>query len=106
MLDFFAWYCSICQAHRPDLVKLRDKYKGEGLIVLAINDSSLKTLDEINAKMGPLEGGALSHVPLRTVPRPLRERAEALRSSDTFSRQAANRSTCRAAGCGPCAAAA
>jgi thiol-disulfide isomerase/thioredoxin len=52
VLDFFAYYCSICHEHKPDLVKLRDKYNG--LVVLAVHDSSLKTLDEMNAKMEPV----------------------------------------------------
>jgi thiol-disulfide isomerase/thioredoxin len=54
VLDFFAYYCSICHEHKPDLMKLRDKYKGDGLVVLALHDSSLKTLDEMNTKMGPV----------------------------------------------------
>ncbi|MGE5193809.1 MAG: redoxin domain-containing protein [Deltaproteobacteria bacterium] len=54
VLDFFGYYCSICHAHKPDLVKLRDKYKGQGLVVLAVHDASLKTLQEMNEKMGPV----------------------------------------------------
>jgi len=54
VLDFFAYYCSICHAHKPDLQKLRQRYEREGLVVLAIHDSSLKTLDEMNAKMEPI----------------------------------------------------
>jgi thiol-disulfide isomerase/thioredoxin len=51
VLDFFGYYCSICHAHKPDLVKLRDKYERQGLVVLAVHDSSLKTFDAVNAKM-------------------------------------------------------
>jgi peroxiredoxin len=54
VLDFFAWYCSICHAHKPDLVKLRDRYKDQGLVVLAIHDASLKNLEAMNEKMGPI----------------------------------------------------
>ena len=54
VLDFFGHYCSICHAHKPDLVKLRDKYQDQGLIVLAVHDASLKTLVELNEKMGPV----------------------------------------------------
>lgn len=54
LLDFFAYYCSICHAHKPDLVKLRDKFEAKGLVVLAIHDASLKTLEEMNEKMGPV----------------------------------------------------
>jgi thiol-disulfide isomerase/thioredoxin len=54
VLDFFAYYCSICHAHKPDLVKLRDKYGDQGLVVLAVHDASLKTVEEMNEKMGPV----------------------------------------------------
>lgn len=54
VVDFFAYYCTICHAHKPDLVKLRDKYASQGVIVLAIHDSSLKTVDEMHAKMVPI----------------------------------------------------
>jgi thiol-disulfide isomerase/thioredoxin len=53
VLDFFAYYCSICHAHKPDLVKLHEKFERQGLVVLAVHDSSLKTLDQMNEKMGP-----------------------------------------------------
>ena len=54
VLDFFAYYCSICHEHKPDLVKLHEKYGPRGLVVLAVHDASLKTLDEMNGKMGPV----------------------------------------------------
>lgn len=54
VLDFFTQYCSICHAHKPDLVKLRDKYQRQGLAVLAIHDSGLKTLEELNKKIDPI----------------------------------------------------
>lgn len=54
VLDFFGYYCSICHAHKPDLVKLRDTYGRQGLVVLAVHDSSLSTMDEVNAKMEPV----------------------------------------------------
>src|SRR5262245_8463417 len=54
ILNFFAYYCSICHEHKPDLVKLGQKYGPRGLVVLAVHDASLKTLDEMNGKMGPV----------------------------------------------------
>ena len=53
VLDFFGYYCSICHEHKPDLVKLREKYQADGVVVLAVHDSSLATLDEMNEKMQP-----------------------------------------------------
>lgn len=54
VLDFFAHYCTICHHHKPDLVKLRDKYQKQGLVVVAIHDSSMKTLELMNQKMDPI----------------------------------------------------
>ncbi len=54
VLDFFAYYCSICHAHKPDLAKLQEKYAGQGLVVLALHNSSLATLAEMNEKMDPI----------------------------------------------------
>jgi thiol-disulfide isomerase/thioredoxin len=54
VLDFFAYTCSICHEHKPDLVRLREKYEREGLVILAVHDASLKSLDEVNAKMRPV----------------------------------------------------
>jgi len=54
LLDFFAYYCSICHAHKPDLARLREKYADQGLVVLAVHDGSLATLVEMNEKMDPI----------------------------------------------------
>ncbi len=54
VLDFFGHYCTICHEYKPDLIKLRDKFEREGLVVVAIHDSSVATLDEMNFKMGPV----------------------------------------------------
>lgn len=54
VLDFFAYTCSICHEHKPDLVKLRERYARQGLVVLAVHDSTLTTLDEMNEKMVPV----------------------------------------------------
>lgn len=65
VLDFFAYYCSICHAHKPDLVKLREKYNSQGLVVLAIHDSSLPTLADMNEKMGPALNAVFKGLPPR-----------------------------------------
>ena len=54
ILDFFAYYCSICHAHKPDLIRLRDEFEGDGLVVLAVHDATLETLEEVNARMEPV----------------------------------------------------
>lgn len=54
VLDFFADYCSLCHAHKPDLEKLRQQYEQDGLVVLAIHESTIKSIEEMNAKMEPI----------------------------------------------------
>jgi len=63
VLDFFAYYCSICHAHKPDLAKLGDSYGRRGLVVLAIHEASLGTMDEVNAKMDPVLHHVFDGVP-------------------------------------------
>jgi thiol-disulfide isomerase/thioredoxin len=54
VLDFFAFYCTICHEHKPELAKLLENYGPQGLVVLAVHDNSLGTMDEVNAKMEPV----------------------------------------------------
>lgn len=54
LLDFFAQYCSICHAHKPDLARLLEKYGPQGLVVLAIHDETLTTMAEFDEVMGPI----------------------------------------------------
>ena len=54
VLDFFAFYCTICHEHKPDLARLLENCGPRGLVVLAVHDNSLGTMDEVNAKMEPV----------------------------------------------------
>lgn len=54
VLDFFADYCTMCHAHKPDLEKLRQQYGPDRLVVLAIHDSSIKSMKEMTARMEPI----------------------------------------------------
>jgi thiol-disulfide isomerase/thioredoxin len=54
VLDFFAFYCTICHEHKPDLAKLLEDCGPQGLVVLEVHDNSLGTMDEVHAKMEPV----------------------------------------------------
>jgi thiol-disulfide isomerase/thioredoxin len=54
VLDFFAYYCTICHAQKPDLARLREKYEPQGLVVLAVHDNSLSSLAAVDEKMRPV----------------------------------------------------
>ncbi len=51
LLDFWAHYCSICHAHKPDLAKLYAKYREQGLEVVAIHDNSLASMKSVDEHM-------------------------------------------------------
>ena len=54
VLDFFAFYCTICHEHKPELAKLLETCGPHELAVLAVHDNSLGTMDEVNAKIEPV----------------------------------------------------
>jgi thiol-disulfide isomerase/thioredoxin len=51
VLDFFAHYCSICHAHAPDLARIAQKYRNQGVAVLAVHDDSVKSIEEMDERM-------------------------------------------------------
>lgn len=64
VLDFWAHYCSICHAHKPDLAKLYDKYREKGLQVLAIHDNTLSSMEEVDRRMQKVPAYQKHHLPI------------------------------------------
>jgi ankyrin repeat protein/thiol-disulfide isomerase/thioredoxin len=68
VLDFWAWYCTICHQHKPDLAKLHEEFGGRGLEVLAVHDGSLKSMDEMDEHLPDIArrywGGKDLHLPI------------------------------------------
>jgi ankyrin repeat protein/thiol-disulfide isomerase/thioredoxin len=68
VLDFFTFYCSICHEHKPDLARLYEKYRKQGLAVLAIHNNELKSMEELAEKMDPILGrvfrGQVPEIPM------------------------------------------
>jgi len=47
LLDFWATHCDPCLQEMPELVKLYDKYRGQGFVVLAINTDEPETIAQV-----------------------------------------------------------
>jgi thiol-disulfide isomerase/thioredoxin len=51
VLDFWSYSCTICLHHKPDLARLAEKYRGRGLSVLTVHDSSADSIDKVEARV-------------------------------------------------------
>lgn len=52
ILDFWATWCPPCRKEIPDLIKLYDKYKDKGLIIIGISSEDTNTLKEFSEDNG------------------------------------------------------
>jgi thiol-disulfide isomerase/thioredoxin len=64
VLDFWAYYCSICIHHMPDLAKLADKYTADRLRVLTIHDGSVASLAEMDGHLRETSRKKLGTLPI------------------------------------------
>jgi thiol-disulfide isomerase/thioredoxin len=51
VLDFFAHYCTICHVHAPELARIAQKYRNQGLAVLTVHDDSVASVAEMDENM-------------------------------------------------------
>jgi thiol-disulfide isomerase/thioredoxin len=51
LLDFWGYWCGPCIGAMPNLTKLHDKYKDRGLVIVAVHDDSVASVDEMDAKL-------------------------------------------------------
>jgi len=51
VLDFFATWCGPCKLEMPHLVKLYDKYKNDGLLVVSSSSEPAELLSKFREKM-------------------------------------------------------
>ncbi|HEV2294817.1 MAG TPA: TlpA disulfide reductase family protein [Tepidisphaeraceae bacterium] len=54
LLDFWGTWCGPCIGAMPDLMKLHDAYKDRGLVIIAVHDDSVATLEEMERQLEPL----------------------------------------------------
>jgi thiol-disulfide isomerase/thioredoxin len=51
LLDFWGYWCGPCVGAMPNLMKLHEKYKGRGLVVVAVHDDSVESIEEMDRKL-------------------------------------------------------
>jgi len=51
ILDFWGFWCGPCLLGMPKLMELHGKYADKGLVIIAVHDDSLDSIDELDAKL-------------------------------------------------------
>jgi thiol-disulfide isomerase/thioredoxin len=51
LLDFWGYWCGPCIGAMPNLMKLHDKYKDRGLVIVAVHDDSVASIEEMDGKL-------------------------------------------------------
>jgi RNA polymerase sigma factor (sigma-70 family) len=64
VIDFWSYACSICHHHKPDLIRLAERYKGKGLVVLTMHDNSVSSIEEMDREMESVVKNAWRGKPL------------------------------------------
>ncbi len=52
LLDFWGYWCGPCNRIMPNLMELHDTFKDRGLVIIAIHDFSVDSIEEMDAKLG------------------------------------------------------
>jgi thiol-disulfide isomerase/thioredoxin len=55
LLDFWGYWCGPCIGAMPDLMKLHDQFGDKGLVIIAVHDDSVASIDEMNSKLEPIK---------------------------------------------------
>jgi thiol-disulfide isomerase/thioredoxin len=64
ILDFWAYSCSICIHHMPDLAELVEKHKGEKLVALTLHDNTAASLAEVDGILTDASKKKLGNLPV------------------------------------------
>jgi thiol-disulfide isomerase/thioredoxin len=51
VLEFWGHWCGPCVAAMPNLMALHDKYKDRGLVIIAVHDDSVDSIEEMDRKL-------------------------------------------------------
>ncbi len=57
LLDFWGHWCNPCVAAMPELMQLHDTYKDKGLVVIAVHDDSVESIEEMDKKLEKIKAG-------------------------------------------------
>ena len=50
VLNYWATWCPLCRAEMPDLNRLADRYREEGVVVVTVSDEPWETIDRYTAR--------------------------------------------------------
>ncbi len=51
LIDFWGYWCPSCVEDMPTLMAIHDEFKDRGLIVIAVHDNSVSSIEEMDAKL-------------------------------------------------------
>jgi peroxiredoxin len=51
LLDFWGYWCGVCNGQMPALMKLHDEFKEKGLVVVAIHDDTVDSIEQMDRKL-------------------------------------------------------
>lgn len=57
LLDFWGYWCGPCVHSMPELMDLHDRFKDQGLIIIAVHDASAADIEDMNAKTAESKEG-------------------------------------------------
>lgn len=51
LLDFWGYWCGPCVMEMPTMMELHDVFSDEGLVIIAVHDDSLTSIEELDSKL-------------------------------------------------------
>jgi len=51
LLDFWGYWCGPCVIEMPKMMELHDVFSDEGLVIIAVHDDSLSSIEELDSKL-------------------------------------------------------
>ncbi len=51
LVDFWGYWCGVCNTEMPELMKLHDEFKDKGLVILAVHDDSAESIADMDQKL-------------------------------------------------------
>ena len=51
ILDFWGHWCGPCNAAMPELMKLHDRFKDKGLVIVAVHDDTAESIEDMDRKL-------------------------------------------------------
>jgi thiol-disulfide isomerase/thioredoxin len=68
LLDFWGYWCAPCIAAMPALMQINDKYKNKGLVIIAVHDDSVQSVEDLNRRLAKVRNESWAGWNRRTLP--------------------------------------